>query len=218
MYCRQHFTENYKKLYEIWRRRNSEGRIYMEAKKLLNQKNYIFKHNKVTEMEIEEIKRELQASQTSYPEEKGKGELEHPGSMGDGEQQPSAVSTTEEKTEIHQHREQIYELKRKTESTYYRVTQMAIDNRPRLQRLHNMSKLKVILIMANEAVEEILNQTDLNITELNHLIYAAATVITEEINGTGECKPQTQRSKPPPSVRRIQGSINDIRKDPSALI
>jgi hypothetical protein len=34
----------------------------------------------------------------------------------------------------------------------------------------------------------------------------------------GEYKPQTQRSKPPPWVRRIQGSINDIRKDQSALI
>jgi hypothetical protein len=60
---------------------------------------------------------------------------------------------------------------------------MAIDSRPRLQRLHNMSKLKVIMIMANEAIEEILNQKDLNITELNHLIYAGAAVITEEISG-----------------------------------
>jgi hypothetical protein len=81
-----------------------------------------------------------------------------------------------------------------------------------------MSKLEVIMIMANEAIEEILNQTDLNITELKHLIYAAAAVITEEINEIGEYKPQTQRSKPPPWVRRIQGSINDIRKDLSALI
>jgi hypothetical protein len=95
---------------------------------------------------------------------------------------------------------------------------MTTDDRPRLQRLHNMSKLKVIMIMINEAIEEILNHTDLNITELNHLIYAAATIITEEINGIGEYKPQTQRSKPPPCVRRIQGSINDIRKDLSALI
>jgi hypothetical protein len=74
------------------------------------------------------------------------------------------------------------------------------------------------MIMANEAMGEILNQADLNITELNHLIYAAATVITEEINGTVEYKPQTQRSKPSPSVRRIQGSINDIRKVLSVLI
>ena len=29
----------------------------MDAKKLMNQKNYIMKHNKITEMEIEEIKK-----------------------------------------------------------------------------------------------------------------------------------------------------------------
>jgi anion-transporting ArsA/GET3 family ATPase len=101
--------------------------------------------------------------------------------MGDGEQQLSALVTTEEEMEIHQHREQIDKLRRNTESTYYQVTQMAIDNRPRLQKLHNVSKLKVIMIMTNEEMEEILNQTNLNITELNHLTYSASTVITKEI-------------------------------------
>jgi len=78
------------------------------------------------------------------------------------------------------------------------VTQIAIDNRPRLQKIQNMFKIKVIMKTANEAMEEILDEKDLNITELNHLIYVAATVITEEINGTGEYKIQTQRSKTPP--------------------
>jgi len=67
-------------------------------------------------------------------------------------------------------------------------------------------------------MEEILDEKDLNVTELNHLIYAAATVITEEINGIGENKLQTQRSKTPPCVRRIQESINNIRKELSALV
>ena len=71
---------------------------------------------------------------------------------------------------------------------------------------------------ANEATEEILDGKDVNITELNHLIYAAATDITEEINGTGEYKPQTQRSKTSPWFRRIQGRINDIRKELSELV
>ena len=55
-------------MYEIWRQRNTESRMYMDAKKLLNQKNYIMKHNKITEMEIEEIKKELQANQRSHLE------------------------------------------------------------------------------------------------------------------------------------------------------
>jgi hypothetical protein len=186
MYCRQHVTKNCKKLYEIWRWQNPECRIHIDANKLMNQKNYIMKHNKITEMEIEEIKRELQASQKSHQEERGEEGLERLGTMGDGEEQPSTVFTTEEEMEIHQQRYQIHNLRRKIESTYYQVTQIAIDNRPRLQKLHNMPKLKVIMKAANEAMEEILDQKDLNITELNHLIYASATVITEEINGTGE--------------------------------
>ena len=113
--------------------------------------------------------------------------------------------------EIHQQMDNTYKLKDKIESTYYQVTQIANDNRPRLEKLQNMLKIKVIM-------KEILDEKDLNITELNHLIYAAATVITEEINGTGESKLQTQRSKTPPSVRRIQGSINDIRKELSELV
>jgi hypothetical protein len=52
MYCKQHFTENYKTMYEIWRQQNPTCRMYMDAKKLMNQKNYIMKHNKITEMEI----------------------------------------------------------------------------------------------------------------------------------------------------------------------
>jgi hypothetical protein len=70
----------------------------------------------------------------------------------------------------------------------------------------------------NKAMGEILDEKDLNITELNHLIYAAATVITEEINGVREYRPQSRRSTTPPWVRRIQGSISDIRRELSALV
>ena len=118
--------------------------------------------------------------------------------------------------EIHQQRDQTYKLKEKTESTYYQATQLAIDKRPRLQKLQNMSKIKVIMKMPNEAMEDILDEKYLNITGLNHLIYAAAMVITEEINGTREYK--LQRPKTPPWIRRKQGSINDIRKELSGLL
>ena len=53
-------------MYEIWRQRNPESRMYMDAKKLMNQKNYIMKHNKITEMAMEEIKKELQANQRRF--------------------------------------------------------------------------------------------------------------------------------------------------------
>jgi len=98
------------------------------------------------------------------------------------------------------------------------VTQIEIDKRPRLQKIQSMFKIKAIMQTANEAMEETLDGKDLNITELNHLIYAAAMVITEEINGTGDYKLETQRSKTPLWVRHIQESINDIRKELSTLV
>jgi hypothetical protein len=45
-------------------------------------------------------------------------------------------------------------------------------------------------------MKEILEEKGLNVTEINHLIYAATTVITEKLNGTAECKIKAQRSKP----------------------
>jgi hypothetical protein len=45
-----------------------------------------------------------------------------------------------------------------------------------------MFKLKGIMKTAYVVMGEILDEIDLNITEINHLIYATATVITEEIN------------------------------------
>ena len=94
-------------MYEMWRQRNPESRMYMDAKKLMNQKNYIMKHNKITQMEIEEIKKELQAKQRSHLEERETEELEQPGTIWDREKKPNTAFTTKEETEIHQQRDQI---------------------------------------------------------------------------------------------------------------
>jgi len=85
------------------------------------------------------------------------------------------------------------------------VTQIAINNRPKLEKIQNMLKIIVIRKIANAAMEKILDENYLNVTELNHPIYAAATVITEEINGTGEYKLQTQRSKTSPWLKLHTG-------------
>jgi hypothetical protein len=136
----------------------------MDAKKEMNQKNYIMKHNKITEMEIEEIKREVQTSQRSQPAEREEEMLVHKGTIKDDEHKPNAVTTTGEEMEIHHHRDQINKLREKIESMYYQVTQITMDNRPRLQKLKNIFKLKVIMKTANEAMGEILDEKDLSIT------------------------------------------------------
>jgi hypothetical protein len=55
LYCEQYFTANYKRVYEIRRQQNPECRKYRDAKKRMNQKNYIMKNKKITQVEIAEI-------------------------------------------------------------------------------------------------------------------------------------------------------------------
>jgi hypothetical protein len=76
MYYKQYFTAKYKTVYEVWRQRNPECRNYMDAKKLMNQKNSIMKNEKITEVEIEEIKKEMQGTQRSHLNEREELQLE----------------------------------------------------------------------------------------------------------------------------------------------
>jgi hypothetical protein len=80
----------------------------MDAKKLLNQKNYIMKRKNITEMEIEEIMRELQERQRSHLEESEEEKLQRSCTIKSGEQKPSLEFTTEEESEIQQYRDQIH--------------------------------------------------------------------------------------------------------------
>ena len=61
-----------------------------------------------------------------------------------------------------------------------------------------MFKIKETLKNANEAIAEILKDKYVYLTEIHHLIYAAATVIRDEVNGTGCYKSETQQSKTTP--------------------
>jgi len=77
------------------------------------------------------------------------------------------------------------------------VTQTEINKGPRLQKLQSMFKTEETAKTANEAIAEILRDKDWKLTVINHLTYAAATVITEDVNGTGCYKAETHNPKHP---------------------
>ena len=51
--------ENYKEAYKLRRERNPMTRMNIDAKALLNQKNYILKAKRITAVEIDEIKQNI---------------------------------------------------------------------------------------------------------------------------------------------------------------
>jgi hypothetical protein len=103
-------------------------------------------------------KKRTEKNQRSHLEEREEVKQEHLGTIRDDEQKPNATFTTDKEMVIHQQREQIYKLKEKIESTYYQETQIAIDKRPRLQKLQNMFKIEAIVKLANKAMEGILDE------------------------------------------------------------
>ena len=72
--------------------------------------------------------------------------------MNAGEQKQNSAPTAEDEMEYHQQRNDISELKEKTESAYCHVTQIQINERPRLQKLPSMFQINDILKTANEAM------------------------------------------------------------------
>ena len=97
------------------------------------------------------------------------------------------------------------------------MTHIEINKILRLQKIQSMFKIKETLKTAIEAVAEILKDKDLNLTEINHPICAAAMVVTKEVNGTGCYKSETHNPKTSLSVRCIQESINGFSTDILAL-
>jgi hypothetical protein len=69
--------------------------MHVDANKLMNKKTYIMKHKKITEIEVEEIEKELQKRQPSHLEERGE-RLEQFGTIREGEQKPNAATAAEE--------------------------------------------------------------------------------------------------------------------------
>ena len=91
MHCKKYFTDYYKKLYEIWRQRNPDFRINTDAKKLINQEKYTMQNKKITELETEEIKKDLQESQTSNLSKSEKEHLEQMCILSNDEQEQNSA-------------------------------------------------------------------------------------------------------------------------------
>jgi hypothetical protein len=75
------------------------------CQEIIEPENYIMKYKKITEIEVEEIKRELQGNQKSHLEEREEEKQEHLGTTRDDEQKPNVTFTTEEEMETRQQRE-----------------------------------------------------------------------------------------------------------------
>ena len=104
-----------------------------DAIELINHKNYIMQNKKITPLETEEIKNELQESQTSNLNKSKKQQLKQLCILSNDEQKQKSAPTTQD-TENQQQRN-INKFKEKIESTYHQMAQTETGKRPGPQKL-----------------------------------------------------------------------------------
>jgi hypothetical protein len=195
-------TENYKAAYELWRKRNLNLKTSMDVKLLLNQKNYILKNKKITDTEINEIMEDFRPRMQDNTEDQLR------------EEQTNNVHTTEEHlllqnrnlgedTQQHVAGEK---LKEETEM-WYKVRLLQMSERQRMPKLIGNNKIIRLKKETNGIIEELVKENETDITDLNHLIYAAATVITEKVTKPGKTA-KSRRNKNSWKIR-IQTQISN---------
>jgi hypothetical protein len=149
----------------------------MDAKLLLNQKNYILRNKKNTDTEIDEIKESFRPRMQDNTEDQLR------------EEQTNNAGATENHlilknrnlggdTQQHVAGEK---LKEDLEIMWYKVRLLQMSERQRLPKVIENNKIIWLKKEMNGVIKELLKENETDITYINHLIYAAETVITEKV-------------------------------------
>jgi hypothetical protein len=203
-------TENYNVAYELWRERNPNLRTNTDAKLLLNQTNYILQNKKITDTETDEIKENIRHDTQDNTQNNIRDEENN-----------SNVGTNEEHLEIKDLGEDVEQnkardkLREKLQIMWYKARLLQMSARQRRPKLTENNELIHLQKEINGITEELLKEDETDITDINHLIYAAATVITERITKPGK-KVKNRKNKDSWKIR-IQRQISKWRREMSTL-
>jgi hypothetical protein len=104
-----------------------------DAKKFISHKNCTMQNKKITHLETDEIKKELQESQTRNLSKSKKEQLEQLCMLSNDEQKQNSAPTTPDRENKQQRN--VNKFKEKIASTYYQMAQTETGKRPRPQKL-----------------------------------------------------------------------------------
>lgn len=219
-----------KDTYQIWRERNPTIRTNLDEVKLANQRRWIERQKKLTDIEIDRIKQQIQQTNNNInaiaverEERQNEGINEHSNEVGNDQNQnenahrpfnvnASRSMSDEEKT---QYLEILNEIREK----YEECKECEITERIPLYKVNpKKSKTNILIKHANTALTQIKREQLLTFEELNHLIYAAATVVTEKAGKASKVrKRRIRRHKQPKWKERIQKQVKEMRAELSLI-
>ena len=166
-------------------------KINLDAKAFLNQKSYILKAQRLTAVEIDEIRENIileigEATEDYTNEVNGDrtkaNVIEYQKSDKENENTDcgKAQNNKHPNAEGEQHTIK-NKLKEDLEIMCHKARLLLISGREKLPRLKRKSKLIKRQEDINGVDEELLEEDEMNITDINNMIYAAATFMTQTL-------------------------------------
>jgi len=164
----------------------------IDAKALLTQKNYILKAQGITTVEIDEIKENIRlkiGDDTEDCTNRVNGDkmdthvIEH--QKRDQENENTDFGKVENNKHLGAEGEQYTVTNKQKEylqMMWHKVRLLQMSEREKLPKLKTKSKLIKLQEEINGVIEELLEEDEMNITDINNLIYAAATIMTQTLN------------------------------------
>ena len=180
--------QNNKEVYKLCRERKPVAKINLDAKALLNHKNYILKAQRLMAVETNEIREnirlEIGEATEDYTNEVNGNRTDANGTEYQNRDKENE-NTDCGKAQINKHPSTEGEqhtvknkLKEDLQIMWHKVRLLQISEREKLPRLKTNSKLIKLQEEINGVNEELLEEDEMNITDINNLIYAAATIMT----------------------------------------
>ena len=205
--------------YEIWRKDNVDNRANIDANKLADVRRDIVKNKRLTDMELERIRIDVRKEQQPPIATVVDNSTN---SVKVARVDDSMPCIIEENVENLPHSGQnevqklVLDMINQIVEKWEEVKFMEIGDRAKLPNINKDRKAKELLKIANEALSTIKQAYQLGITEINELIYATATVVTE-MKGVKVKKQRKPNRRQPAWKERIENEINSMRGDLSLL-
>ena len=194
-------TSTTKATYAIWRHHHPNVRLQIDANKLANVRRDIIKQHRLTDIEMNTIKERVRNQINNYTDisensinsminvydkvniTKSENQ-DFPNSIAFTHESSQKVLVDEDADVIQQSHQLNHDaliVKDKILQHWEILKEQGIDKRKSLPKIKTDRKVKQLIDIANQALTDIKQHRILDITDVNHLIYASALVICEEL-------------------------------------
>ena len=214
-------TSTTKAAYNIWREKHPADRLHMDANKLSNVRRDIVKNNRLTDIELRAIQDRIRPH---IPDNDAvitgsDNQIESDKQEDQTEQPVADIWTQIDPAEVHEEtNERVAKMAEDIQKKWEICKEMPINERPAIPKIRRDHLAKEAIKHANEAIQDIKDKQSkpLNLTDINQLLYAAASSVAEAV-GARPRKPKSRKRTQPKWKEKIEKEIQKLRGQLSLL-